>query len=117
MFIFRELDLKRRYFLILTVCLLFVSKTYSQSALWVGETYRCDATSAVMGLTSDISWTNNGGYVNLTGSGFYRDVKVTQYFSGSATIIVCFPPIDGEPSQRPGLLNVKRTLCPYLLQS
>ena len=86
MFIFRELDLKRRYFLILTVCLLFVSKTYSQSALWVGETYRCDATSAVMGLTSDISWTNNGGYVNLTGSGFYRDVKVTQYFSGSATI-------------------------------
>ena len=86
MFIFRELDFKRRGLFILMVCLLFVSKTYSQSALWVGETYRCDATSAVMGLTSDISWTNNGGYVTLTGAGFYRDVKITQYFSGSATI-------------------------------
>lgn len=46
----------------------------------------CDATSAVMGLTSDISWTTNGGYLSLSGSGLYRNVTVTQYFSGSATV-------------------------------
>ncbi len=54
--------------------------------VWVGETTRCDATSSVIGSTSDISWSTNGGYFSLSGSGFYRDVKVTQYFSGSATV-------------------------------
>lgn len=54
--------------------------------MWVGETYKCDATSAVMGLTSDVSWTTSGGYISLSGSGFYRNVTVTQYFSGTATI-------------------------------
>jgi len=54
--------------------------------LWVGETYTCDATSSVMGLTSDVSWTTNGGYFSMSGSGFYRNVTVTQYFSGTATI-------------------------------
>lgn len=54
--------------------------------MWVGETYMCDATSAVMGLTSDVSWTTNGGYFSLSGSGFYRNVTVTQYFSGPAYI-------------------------------
>lgn len=55
-------------------------------AMWVGETFNCDATSAVMGLTSDVSWTTNGGYFSLDGSGFYRNVTVTQYFSGQATV-------------------------------
>lgn len=54
--------------------------------MWVGESFTCDATSAVMGLTSDISWSSNGGYFSLSGSGFYRNVTVTQYFSGTATI-------------------------------
>lgn len=54
--------------------------------LWVGESYTCDATSAVIGLTSDISWTTNGGYFSLSGSGFYRDVRITQYFSGTASV-------------------------------
>lgn len=64
----------------------FTSKLYAQKTMWVGETYMCDATSAVMGLTSDVSWTTSGGYLSLSGSGFYRNVTVTQYFSGSATV-------------------------------
>lgn len=54
--------------------------------MWVGESFTCDATSAVMGLTSDVSWTTNGGAFSLSGSGFYRNVTVTQYFSGSASV-------------------------------
>lgn len=46
----------------------------------------CDATSAAMGLTSDINWSVSGGYISLSGSGFYRNAQVTQYFSGTATI-------------------------------
>ena len=54
--------------------------------LWVGESHTCDATSAVMGLTSDISWSTNGVYISLSGSGFYRNVTITQYFSGTVTV-------------------------------
>ena len=72
--------------LMLIVGLFPHSELYAQKAMWVGETYRCDATSAVMGLTSDVSWTTSGGYLSLRGSGFYRDVTVTQYFGGTATI-------------------------------
>ena len=69
------------------ITLLFIStKLYAQKNMWVGETYMCDATSAVMGLTSNVSWTTSGGYLSLKGSGFYRNVTVTQYFSGSATV-------------------------------
>lgn len=70
----------------LIIVLSFSSKLYAQKTMWVGETYMCDATSAVMGLTSDISWTTSGGYLSLSGSGLYRNVTVTQYFSGSATV-------------------------------
>lgn len=59
---------------------------YGQQSLWVGESYRFDVTSSVMGLTANTSWSTSGGYLQLTGSGFYRDIKVTQYFSGSATV-------------------------------
>ncbi len=54
--------------------------------MWVGESFTCDATGAVMGLTSDVSWSTNGGYLSLSGSGFYRNVTVTQYYSGSASV-------------------------------
>lgn len=64
----------------------FYTKLYAQATLWVGETYMCDATSASMGLISDVSWTTNGGYLSLSGSGLYRNVTITQYFSGSATV-------------------------------
>ena len=72
---------------LLTIGILITSTlSAQQQSLWVGQTYRCDATSAVMGLTSDVSWSTNGGYLSLTGSGFYRDVTITKYFSGTATI-------------------------------
>lgn len=71
---------------ILIAGLSFSTKLSAQKSMWVGETYKCDATSAVMGLTSDVSWTTNGGYLSLSGSGFYRNVTVTQYFGGSATV-------------------------------
>lgn len=59
---------------------------YAQKSMWVGEEYRCDATSSMLGLTSDITWTTNGGYLSLRGVGLYRDVTVSQYFSGTATV-------------------------------
>ncbi len=54
--------------------------------LWVGETYRCDATNMVTGMTYNKSWSTNGGYFSLSGSGLYCDVTVTKYFSGQATV-------------------------------
>lgn len=42
--------------------------------MWVGESFECDASSAVIGLTSDVSWSQSGGYVQLSGSGMYRKV-------------------------------------------
>lgn len=77
---------------LLLFAVFFVGFIYAQTLLaatkqmWVGETYKCDATSAVTGLTSDVSWSTNGGYITLSGSGFYRNATVTQYFSGTATI-------------------------------
>lgn len=74
------------FFLLLLIMLLKPYKLVAQQSLWVGQTYKCDATSAVMGLTSDVSWTTSGGYLSLSGSGFYRDVTITKYFSGTATV-------------------------------
>ena len=54
--------------------------------LWVGESVECDASSAAMGLTSDVSWSQSGGYIQLSGSGMYRRATATQYFSGTATV-------------------------------
>lgn len=65
--------------------LLFVVPFYAKSiTLWVGESYKCEAST--VGLVSDVSWTTNGGYFTLTGSGLYRDVKISQYFSGTASV-------------------------------
>lgn len=60
----------------------------AQKALWVGETYQCDVTSSIMGTVTDMTWSVNGGYLNLSGSGYYRNVKATQYFGGTATVKV-----------------------------
>ena len=67
------------------VCSL-VSVGQTTRNMWVGETFQCDATSAVMGLTSDVSWSVSGGYYSQSGSGFYRNIQVTQYFSGTMTV-------------------------------
>ena len=58
----------------------------AQFSLWVGEKFRCDATSAVIGITSDINWSYAGGSLTMTGSGLYRDIVIPRYFSGSATV-------------------------------
>ena len=62
-----------------------ISAQVTQS-LWVGESYTCDGTSAMMGLTSDESWSTSGGYFSVKGSGAYRTVTITQYFSGTASV-------------------------------
>lgn len=65
---------------------LFLPLNLNATSLWVGEKYSCDATSATMGNLYNISWSCNGGYINMTGSGLYRDIVITQYFNGEATV-------------------------------
>ena len=67
------------------LCFTMILKTYS-TALWVGQSYVCDAATAVVGLTSSVSWSCTGGYINMTGSGFARTVTATQYWSGTAQV-------------------------------
>ena len=55
-------------------------------SLWVGESYTWDFSSAVMGSTYNLNVSVNGGYLSVTGTGFYRQITPTQYFSGKATI-------------------------------
>ena len=64
----------------------FLSIGQTTRNMWVGETFTCDATSAVMGLTSDMNWSVSGGYYSMSGSGFYRNIQVTQYFSSTMTV-------------------------------
>ncbi|MDE7335980.1 MAG: Ig-like domain-containing protein, partial [Muribaculaceae bacterium] len=58
----------------------------AQQSLWVGQSYTFDVSSSVMGITANMSWSTSGGYLSLSGSGFYRTITVTQYFSGEATV-------------------------------
>ena len=58
----------------------------AQNQMWVGESREFDVASSVLGTTRNLSWYTNGGYLQLSGTGFYRKVTVTQYFSGSATV-------------------------------
>lgn len=79
---------KNRTLLLTIIGLLFWNTIKAQTTklMWVGESYQCDATSALLGLISDMSWTTNGGYFSLNGSGGYRTVTVTQYFLGTASV-------------------------------
>lgn len=58
-----------------------------QIKLWVGQTYTWDVASSMMGSITDLNW-NSNGLVSLTGSGFYRNITVNQYFEGEATVEV-----------------------------
>lgn len=60
--------------------------SFAQQTLWVGQSYTFDVSSSVMGITANMSWSTSGGYLSLSGSGFYRTITVTQYFSGTATV-------------------------------
>lgn len=55
-------------------------------SLWVGESYTWDFGGSVMGSTYNMNVSVNGGYLSVTGSGFYRKITPTQYFSGTATV-------------------------------
>ena len=54
--------------------------------LWVGQSYTWDFSGSIMGSTYNMNVTTNGGYLSVTGSGFYRTITPTQYFSGTATV-------------------------------
>ncbi len=75
---------------ILTVVLTLLALTMSFQAhaitLWVGQSYEWDFGSSVMGSTYNMNVSVSGGYLNVTGSGFYRKITPTQYFSGTATV-------------------------------
>lgn len=58
----------------------------AQQSLWVGQSYKFDVSSSVLGLTANMSWSTSGGYLSLSGSGFYRNITVTKYFSGTAYV-------------------------------
>ncbi len=78
---------KIKKFLLSFILALFTSLSLlSQQKLWVGQSYTFDVTSSVIGLTANMSWTTSGGYLTLSGSGFYRTITVTKYFSGTATV-------------------------------
>ena len=65
----------------LLVCLLSAAATYT---LWPGETQmiEVDASAGYTGPT----WTTTNPTLSLSGSGFYRNVTPTAYFSGTATV-------------------------------
>lgn len=54
--------------------------------LWVGQTYTWDFGGSILGSTYNMSVHSSGGYLSITGSGFYRNITPTQYFSGTATV-------------------------------
>ena len=72
---------------VLLVCMLLMPLSFNaQQSLWVGQSYKFDVSSSVLGLTANMSWSTSGGYLSLSGSGFYRNITVTKYFSGTAYV-------------------------------
>lgn len=71
---------------LMLLLLILTAATANAVSLWVGESYTWDFGGSVMGSTYNMSVTPNGGYLSVTGSGFYRTIKPTQYFSGNATV-------------------------------
>lgn len=76
----------KKVFISFILVILTSLTSLSQQTLWVGQTFKFDVSSSVMGLTANVSWSVHGGYISLKGAGFYRDITVTQYFSGTATV-------------------------------
>lgn len=55
-------------------------------SLWVGQSYSWDFSGSILGSVYNMSVSTSGGYLSVTGSGFYRTITPTQYFSGTATV-------------------------------
>ena len=72
----------------LAFILLFLSFAMPSGAatytVWPGETQRVEV-NAMAGDTSH-SWTTTNPTLQLSGSGFYRDITATAYFGGTATV-------------------------------
>lgn len=79
-------NLLYKFRLLIALVGLFTSFEAGAISLWVGESYEWDFSSSIMGSTYNMRVTSNGGYLSITGSGFYRRITPTQYFSGTATI-------------------------------
>ena len=77
--------IRKFLYILFAICSLQKLSAQTQS-LWVGESYTCDATSAMMGLTSDKRWTISGGYFSTNETGSYNRITVTQFFSGTASV-------------------------------
>lgn len=73
--------------LLLALIVTFTAIQANAITLWVGETYTWDFTSSIMGSVYNLNVYVNGGYISLKGSGFYRDITPTQYFSGTAYVV------------------------------
>ncbi len=71
---------------VLATCLFTLPARAQVMALWVGQSYDCDASSQVTGLTTNVSWSSNGGYIDMDDIGFYCKVTPTQYWSGEFTV-------------------------------
>lgn len=71
--------------LVLFIAMMMSAPAHAIS-LWVGESYTWDFSGSVLGSTYNMSVNTSGGNLSVTGSGFYRTIKPTQYFSGTATV-------------------------------
>lgn len=76
----------KKVYLSFIIVLLACFSASSQQTLWVGQSYTFDVGSSVIGLPANMQWSTNGGYLSLSGSGYYRTITVTQYFEGTATV-------------------------------
>lgn len=72
--------------LLLLFAMLLAGIQANAISLWVGESYTWDFSGSVLGSTYNMNVSVNGGYLSVTGSGFYRKITPTQYFSGTATV-------------------------------
>lgn len=72
--------------LLILIALFFGGSGAGAVSLWVGQSYTWDFGSSVMGSTYNLNVSVSGGYLSVTGSGFYRNITPTQYFSGTATV-------------------------------
>ncbi len=82
----KEYIRKKARILLMVVSLVLGCLNAGAVSLWVGESYTWDFGGSVMGSTYNMNVSVNGGYLSVAGSGFYRKITPTQYFSGTATV-------------------------------
>lgn len=95
--------MKNLYLRIFLLCFLLTGiQCFAQTTtyLWVGKSAPADATHLLLGTkVSDIKWTSSS-YFELSGNNYKKDVKITQYFSGSADVICSWKENGKSQSQK-----------------